>query len=382
MFVDSVNERVVIIAPRHLYPLGPRVREHATMAKVYVQPYPAHLKDRPSAVRVPRRSRGSFDDRALTPTRMGPPTMRRNAGYDGGGRAPPKESRGPSSDHLRASARKKLRKVRTMIVASQAFSDGGKRRRERRESDPNNLTAAPRIDEDAELAVVDAAQHKLHAHRGPAVSRGVFVSAGLSRALFGNSAPDDIRKHTIVTQHLVLGCREDAMDLKTMKAIGVTHILNTCKQLPNYHPEHFVYHKIPLMDAPDAPIGICCDVAASFLQRVERVGGRALVHCIAGSSRSVTLLIMHLIISHRVPLHVAFHHINKLRPQANPNQGFKLELAMLELKVLGGSSVATNDAGPQWNFYAWNMRKGTLPQIPERHGKKRPGEGSSACVLQ
>ena len=34
---------------------------------------------------------------------------------------------------------------------------------------------------------------------------------------------------------------------------------------------------------------------------------------------------MHLMIAHRVPLHVAFHHINRMRPQANPNEGFKLQ---------------------------------------------------------
>ena len=212
------------------------------------------------------------------------------------------------------------------------------------------------------------------------MSRGGFVTAGL-KGFFGNTAPDDIRKHTIVTQHIVLGCREDAMDVKRMQAIGVTHVLNTCIQLPNYHPDAFIYHKIPLLDAPNAPIAMCCDVAANFLQRVERMGGRALVHCIAGSSRSVTLAIMHLIVSHRVPLHVAFHHINKLRPQANPNEGFKLELALLEIKVLGGSSVASKDAGQAWNFYAWNMRKSSVPQIPDRYGKQRRDAESSMCVL-
>ena len=129
----------------------------------------------------------------------------------------------------------------------------------------------------------------------------------------------------------------------------------------------------------------CAEVAAQFLQRVERVGGRCLVHCIAGSSRSVTLTLMHLMISHRVPLHVGFHHVNRMRPQANPNEGFKLQLALLEVKVLGGSSVAAKDAGTQWAFYEWNVRKATVPQIKDRYGKGQQARGgnaeSSSCVL-
>ena len=263
-----------------------------------------------------------------------------------------------------------------MIVASRAFSDAGRRRRERVES--TDLEVAPHIDEDAECRIVSVAQARIHARRGPRVANGNFSSQGLPKFF---SVPDDIRRHTIVTHHLVLGCREDALDRRRLEGIGITHVLNTCKQLPNYHPDAFIYHKIPLMDAPDAPIMSCFEVAANFLQRVERVGGRCLVHCIAGSSRSVALAIVHLMVSHHVPLHVAFHHINRMRPQANPNEGFKLQLALLEVSVLGGSSVAGRDAGDAWFFYEWNTRKNAVPRLTERYGKAGSGD-SAACMVQ
>ncbi|KAH8050264.1 phosphatase [Aureococcus anophagefferens] len=307
-----------------------------------VHPYNG-LGERPT-VRVPRRS-GEYGQ------------------YASGERTPGGGARTPGSgkaivvapaDGLdsRQRARKRFRKVRTMVVASQAFSDAGRQRRERREGS-RDITAPPVVDDDLEL-------------RAPRMF----------------AAPDDIRKRTIV-QHIVLGCR-GAMDLKGQE-LGVTHVLNACSQLPNYHPDHFVYHKIAILDAPKAPIVTCAEVAAQFLQRVERVGGRCLVHCIAGSSRSVTLTLMHLMISHRVPLHVGFHHVNRMRPQANPNEGFKLQLALLEVKVLGGSSVAAKDAGTQWAFYEWNVRKATVPQIKDRCGKGQHARGgnaeSSSCVL-
>ena len=123
------------------------------------------------------------------------------------------------------------------------------------------------------------------------VANGGFVSHGLSAPRMFAS-PDDIRKHTTVTQHILLGCREDAMDCKRLCDLGVTHVLNTCSQLPNFHPDAFVYHKIAILDAPKVPIVNCAEAASSFLQRVERCGGRCLVHCIAGSSRSVTLVVV------------------------------------------------------------------------------------------
>ena len=307
-------------------------------------------------------------------------------GIDLGGGRTPQTMRTPTAT-VRTMKKNGHQKVKTMVVASQSNGgigpNEGRQRRKSRGDLHNDITAPPVINEAAELEIVGRARPRLHQLRGPTISGGNIVSRGLSTPKVFAS-PDDIRKRTIVTQHIVLGCREDAMDARMLQGIGVTHVLNTCSQLPHYHPNDFIYHKIPILDTPKAPIVTCCEVAANFLQRVESVGGRCLVHCIAGSSRSVTLAIMHLMISHRVPLHIAFHHINRMRPQANPNLGFKLQLALLEVKVLGGSSVAGKDAGEQWSFYEWNVRKATVPKIKERFGKgpKTAKSASEACSIQ
>ena len=64
----------------------------------------------------------------------------------------------------------------------------------------------------------------------------------------------------------------------------------------------------------------------------------------------------------------------------------RLQLALLEIKVLGGSSVAAKDAGPQWAFYEWNVRKVSAPQIKERYGKgshrDAGGAASATCAIQ
>ena len=91
----------------------------------------------------------------------------------------------------------------------------------------------------------------------------------------------------------------------------------------------------------------------SFLSHVEAVKGRVLIHCLAGVSRSVSVLLMHLLVRHRMPLQDAFRYTRSCRSQINPNDSFKLQLARLELRERGYSSVA-RDADKVWDFYEWN----------------------------
>jgi protein-tyrosine phosphatase len=53
--------------------------------------------------------------------------------------------------------------------------------------------------------------------------------------------------------------------------------------------------------------------ASAFIRRAESHGGRILVHCVAGASRSVAYVLMHLISVHRIRLEDAWNHVLKLR---------------------------------------------------------------------
>lgn len=96
----------------------------------------------------------------------------------------------------------------------------------------------------------------------------------------------------------------------------------------------FVAHR-QLMFRTDS---IDCDVLAhrqkalDFLQRVETLGGRVLVHCVAGVSRSVTIVLMHLMERHGLRLRQAWEYMLSVRPFMAPNEGFRLQLAKLEVR--------------------------------------------------
>lgn len=72
----------------------------------------------------------------------------------------------------------------------------------------------------------------------------------------------------------------------------------------------------------------------SFSDSVKNSGGRVLVHCQAGISRSATICLAYLIQSHRVRLDEAFDFVKQRRGVISPNFSFMGQLLQLETQVL------------------------------------------------
>ena len=178
--------------------------------------------------------------------------------------------------------------------------------------------------------------------------------AGRRYSFTGNQFGE--RGATIVTDAIVLGSATDANNIEFLKKIGVSHILNAARGLINSHPKDFIYHNLDLEDNVQANLGPCRDEVNKFLGSVEKCKGRALVHCKSGVSRSVACVIMYLMSAHRLRLRDIFNYISSIRPFISVNEGFRLQLANIELEIFGDSSVAT-DESKAWNFYEWNSKK-------------------------
>lgn len=131
-------------------------------------------------------------------------------------------------------------------------------------------------------------------------------------------------------------------------------------------------------DAPTTNLLPYFRKASKFLANVEAKGGRALVHCVAGCSRSVTIVLMHLMGHHGVYLRDGWEHVLQYRPQSCPNESFKLQLAKLEVEIFGGTSMATI-GDYQWNFYEWNRIKSSYPQLTKR---RPPSTRGDCCCVQ
>ena len=179
---------------------------------------------------------------------------------------------------------------------------------------------------------------------------------------------------TRVEGQLFLGNREDAQDQARLRTLGITHILNTATNLPNYFigSKHFTYLKLPLKDHPSEMIERYFITASDWIDRAVTQGKKVFIHCIAGGSRSVTIMLAYLMRFRGLRLREAWDVIQLRRPWIGPNEGFRLQLAEFELELFAESSVAgANFHGKRkwWSFYNWNVR---ASQVQRYRGRPTP----------
>lgn len=171
-----------------------------------------------------------------------------------------------------------------------------------------------------------------------------------------------------VLPYLLVGGREDAEDLPRLLQLGVTHVLNAAASLDAAHAAHFLYLKLELDDDDDEDVASAFAAAIAFIADAKAGGGLVLVHCVAGMSRSVALVIAWLLFAERMNLRAALDLVRERRPIALPNPGFRLALARYEVQLAGATSVAGLTGDPAWNFAPWS-REGLA------HARRRPNDG-------
>eukprot|EP01102_Stenamoeba_stenopodia_P008049 TRINITY_DN2283_c0_g2_i2.p1 TRINITY_DN2283_c0_g2~~TRINITY_DN2283_c0_g2_i2.p1 ORF type:complete len:235 (+),score=60.18 TRINITY_DN2283_c0_g2_i2:58-705(+) len=88
---------------------------------------------------------------------------------------------------------------------------------------------------------------------------------------------------------------------------------------------------LSVRDRDETRIADVFDTAFSFIDEARDKEERILVHCIAGRSRSPTIILGYLITREKMTLQQAYHHVREKRGIIRPNNGF--------LKQLGNRSI-------------------------------------------
>uniref|UniRef100_A0A1I7ZBM4 Protein-tyrosine-phosphatase n=1 Tax=Steinernema glaseri TaxID=37863 RepID=A0A1I7ZBM4_9BILA len=113
---------------------------------------------------------------------------------------------------------------------------------------------------------------------------------------------------------------------------GITHAVD-CTNLPkNKKVDGVEYLYLPMDDNELQNIKQYFDSTADFIQKAAEKGGKVLVYCAAGVSRSATIVIMYLVIKEKMNLREAFTIVNKIRPIIAPNLGFWRQMIEYEQK--------------------------------------------------
>ncbi|SCZ94615.1 BZ3500_MvSof-1268-A1-R1_Chr12-3g03999 [Microbotryum saponariae] len=175
----------------------------------------------------------------------------------------------------------------------------------------------------------------------PAIPRAVS-SANVPSEAFSNQRSDesDFDPSTILPSFLYLGPEPATMsDVEQLQAMGVETILNLaieCKDslVRSVYSRANQYHHFPLRDVVEetgiqAVLSRSCQLIDACQLRNEPV----YVHCRAGKSRSVMIVVAYLVQSHKMSLDQAYSFVGKRRKGVSPNIGFMAELMKWEEKV-------------------------------------------------
>ncbi|KDQ29856.1 hypothetical protein PLEOSDRAFT_1096743 [Pleurotus ostreatus PC15] len=111
--------------------------------------------------------------------------------------------------------------------------------------------------------------------------------------------------NAIIKDQLYLGNLAAAQSVDLRKKIGITHIVSVCPEYPSTGPNHLA---IAVHDSEYENLLIHLPNACRFIQAAMDNGGKVLVHCVMGISRSTTVVCAY------------------RRPCVHPNYGFVRQL--------------------------------------------------------
>lgn len=142
-----------------------------------------------------------------------------------------------------------------------------------------------------------------------------------------------------VYPRVYIGDAAAARNKQYLRMMGITHVLNTAEgsrfgQVDTGHSyyrdmSNLRYMGFPLTDQPSTDISRYFYIASKFIENALSSGGKVLVHCMVGMSRSATCALAYLMISRKMSAAEAIRTV-RMHRDIHPNEGFLQQLADLD----------------------------------------------------
>ncbi|KAF0293211.1 Dual specificity protein phosphatase 19 [Amphibalanus amphitrite] len=124
---------------------------------------------------------------------------------------------------------------------------------------------------------------------------------------------------------LCVGSQDAAHHRALLRRLGVTHVLNCATRVDNLFTDELTYLSVPLLDLPETRLETAFPAAFEFIDSARATGGRCLVHCNAGVSRSASLCVAYLMEREGLTFTQGLQQVNAVR-RVRPNPGFQSQL--------------------------------------------------------
>ncbi|XP_043724719.1 protein-tyrosine-phosphatase MKP1-like [Telopea speciosissima] len=137
-----------------------------------------------------------------------------------------------------------------------------------------------------------------------------------------------------IADHIYLGSDAVARNREILRQNGITHVLNCVGFVsPEYFKNDLIYKTLWLQDSPSEDITSILYDVFDYFEDVREQGGRVLVHCCQGVSRSTSLVIAYLMWRDGQSFEDAFQFVKAARGITNPNMGFACQLLQCQKRV-------------------------------------------------
>jgi len=161
---------------------------------------------------------------------------------------------------------------------------------------------------------------------------GTVVSKALRRKSVANTLCTSFNADEVIPA-VYIGNVVDAHNVDELKKRGITHVVDAVLGVAPPFPEDFKYLHVPLIDCPSESILPHFNQTCAFIEEAIASGGKVLVHCMRGVSRSATLVAAYLMYERRVTCKESVAILQDKRSIICPNDGFMMQLQWYE-KIL------------------------------------------------
>ena len=138
-----------------------------------------------------------------------------------------------------------------------------------------------------------------------------------------------------VTDRLYVSSQDVADDVELLRQHQISSILKVTASPTTLRHDHIDYLELAVLDLPEEPLADHLPQCFRFIERAVEGDGRVLVHCNAGVSRSVAVVVAYLMPSRRLTYAQALAAVQRVRPTAKPNAGFVKQLQSYEHQCIG-----------------------------------------------
>jgi protein-tyrosine phosphatase len=152
---------------------------------------------------------------------------------------------------------------------------------------------------------------------------------------------DDTEDISKISESIFISNISTTTNKSLLKSIGITHILSVVSSITPLYPDDFTYKHVIAYDNELFQLAPEFTNCARYIQSVISEGGKILVHCVKGASRSVSIVMAYLIYVNYNNMEVLelLKTIQAIRPIAHPNIGFMNQLCQYDTTINGRKYV-------------------------------------------